>query len=75
MKQVKCVYYAYPSSNVAYDLGYRKTGCWFLHIGDEDDEKMNIKSHSRYKDVVVGLADDYDLPWGSYSLYKGSREC
>ena len=73
---VKCVYYAYPTSSVAKEQGF-KNGCWYLYVGNEhsaDNGPTSIVFASEYKREVVKRADDYLVPWGTYSMHVEDKK-
>lgn len=72
MENVKCLYYAYPSSVIANKMGYSKDGCWYLYVGDEDCAEVCewiVCAHPT-RENVLAHADRYNYPWGNYSMHE-----
>lgn len=66
----KIIGYAYASSDIAKATGHAKTGCHYLAIHDETSPMAvrDVVFSSQDKDEVKKAADQYDMPYGTYSI-------
>lgn len=68
--KTKNVGYAYPTSDIAKHMDCIKTGCYFLAVYD-DSKPMDVDDiiiACNDKMVLKGIADDYEMPYGTYSM-------
>lgn len=72
----KCIGYAYPTSTIAKQHGYNKSGCWYLAIGPsmDFDHLRDIRFTAINKSTVLLAAEGFkDLPWDHWSMHENEE--
>lgn len=75
MSITKNIGYAYPSSPLAKELGYNKTGCYYVAVYDDSRAitRHDVKHACYALSVSVQIIKSVyrELEYGRYSMYKG----
>ena len=80
--KTKRINYAYPTSNIACEMGFPQTSCWYLALcnpdtaAEDNADKDEIYYCSEEMPDCVMYADSNEgfakLEWHHYSHYKGA---